>query len=100
MKSWDVKAFSLAVVLLLFPALSSSLDWREEFEEICSMVVVGDQLKAEELEGLLERSKKLVPVIESSGDPAGKIYLMRLDKCRAFFEYALELKTDKKPDSE
>lgn len=82
--------------IILLPVVSSALDWREEFEDICSMVMVSEELKTEELEKLIQRSEKLKPLIEASGDPAAKVYLMRLQKCRAMFEYIFELRTGKK----
>lgn len=69
-------------------------DWKDEFEEICAVVKAADSLPAEELQGLIARSDDLLPRIEASDDPAKKVYIFRLKKCRAFFEYILALRSE------
>ncbi len=67
-------------------------DWHEEFEHICSKVQTDDALSIEELKSLIERSEALLKIIENLDEPSKKMYIFRLKKCKAFFEYLIELK--------
>ena len=97
-KSVAICIFFVFLAVSLFSRQSVGAEWLDEFEDICSKVMIGDELTVEELQGIIERADKLKSVIEASENPSKKVYLMRLQKCRAFFEYAIELKADKKPD--
>jgi hypothetical protein len=84
----------LVAVFLLVVALSSSGaadDWLEEFNDICSQVDVVDSLEREEVQRLVERCDKLMPVIEASENRKKKVYLFRLKKARDMFEAAPQL---------
>ena len=65
--------------------------WKDEFELICSKVPIAPNLTEPELQSLLRRCSALHERIEGLDLPEAKIYLFRLDKCRSFFEYAIEL---------
>lgn len=65
--------------------------WKDEFELICSKVPNGPNLTEPELQSLLRRCSGLQKRIEGLDLPEAKVYLFRLEKCRSFFEYAIEL---------
>jgi hypothetical protein len=84
----------LVAAFLFVSALSSSgaaNDWLGEFNDICSQVDVVDSLSREEIQSLIDRCDKLMPVIESSDDRKKKVYLFRLKKARDMFEAAPQL---------
>lgn len=89
-KSWAVLAmacvFCAAVAFQVFAAES----WKDAFDEICGKVQDSDALTTQELTALIEKADKLLPEIEKSEDPSKKIYLVRLKKCRAMFEFIIE----------
>lgn len=82
---------TLLIVFLFAPPVISG-DWHDEFEELCSKVQTAESLTLEEINSLIERVDTLLPKIEASDDPKKKVYIFRLKKCRAFFEYIIELK--------
>ncbi len=67
------------------------LSWRDEFARICGRTEDAASLPREEIEELLRESEALLDRVAGLGIPEAKIYTFRLEKCRAFFEYALEL---------
>lgn len=87
---------SRLVAALMFVCLSSvpvcAGDWHEEFNELCGQVQTADSLGKEELGSLIERADKLLTVIEASDEPRKKVYIFRLKKCRAMFEFSVQLK--------
>jgi hypothetical protein len=82
--------FFLALALLSAPSIAGS--WKESFDEICSKAQVADSLSVNELSTLIERSNKLMPEIQAAEDPSKKIYIHRLNKCKALFEFMIESK--------
>ena len=84
----------LLTLLFVLPIRSYSIagDWHNEFEDICSKVQDGESLSIDELTDLAERAEKLIRVIKNLDEPSGKVYIFRLKKCKAFFEYMIELK--------
>jgi len=86
----------LALMLLLALAIistpSAAGNWKDSFDDICSKTQGSDALSVKELTALIERSDKLMPEIQASDDPSKKIYLQRLKKCRALFEFMIESK--------
>jgi hypothetical protein len=85
-----------AIVGLLFVCLlgvpGAAGDWHAEFDELCSKVEVLDDMGIEEIEALVQRADKLLPLIEASDDTKKKVYIFRLKKCRAMFDYTMRLK--------
>jgi hypothetical protein len=83
----------LLVVLLFVVVLTAAAadDWLEEFNDICAQVDVVDSLSREEVQSLIDRCDKLMPVIESSDDRKKKVYLFRLKKARDMFEATQKL---------
>lgn len=90
-----VTSAAVAVTLvspLAYSLAESSGEWLEEFEEICSKTLEGDNLSMEELQSLIERTDKLISRIQASDNARKKVYIFRLEKCKSFFEYIIELK--------
>jgi hypothetical protein len=76
----------------LVPVFAADVpEWLDEFEDICSQVEVVNSLEREEIQRLVDRCDKLMPVIESSDDRKKKVYLFRLKKARDMFEATLQL---------
>jgi len=88
--------FGMALMFLLALAMMSTPtaagNWKDSFDEICSKTQASDSLSVQELMALIERSDKLMPEIQASDDPSKKIYLQRLKKCRALFEFMIDSK--------
>jgi hypothetical protein len=76
----------------LVPVFAADVpEWLDEFEDICSQVEVVDSLSREEIQSLVDRCDKLMPVIESSDDRKKKVYLFRLKRARDMFEATLQI---------
>lgn len=72
------------------PAADPAQDWRKEFEAICARTQDAMALPTPELEDLVARSDRLLPVIEKLGETERKVYGRRLRACRDLFAYVLE----------
>jgi hypothetical protein len=71
-------------------ALAAGATWKETFEEVCGQVMGAESMNEKELAAMVEKADKLLPVIQASDDPGKKVYVMRLKKCRAVYEFILE----------
>ena len=69
--------------------LSSLL--KAELDRICTRVSIASTLSPEQIHQLIEDCDALSVLFRSSGDPKAKIFLRRLEMCRSFFEYSLQL---------
>jgi hypothetical protein len=87
-----VMALMLFLTLALLSAPSIAGSWKESFDDICSKAQGADTLSVQELSTLIERSNKLMPEIQAAEDPSKKIYVHRLNKCKALFEFMIESK--------
>jgi hypothetical protein len=67
--------------------LAGDGDWRKDFDKICARTAEAGKLNSEELSRLIAESDELLKVVGASADPDGKIYLIRLKKCRNFFVF-------------
>ena len=64
-------------------------DWRGEFEAVCVKTDVAMSLTSEELADLVARCDRLAERIGAEGEIVRKVYLKRLQSCRALFAYVL-----------
>lgn len=65
-------------------------DWHKEFDAICGRTEEAMMLSTPELEDLVARADRLLPVVEKLGETERKVYLRRLQACRNLFAYVLE----------
>jgi hypothetical protein len=68
--------------------------WKGSFDDICSKVDASGTMTVPELSNLIVRLDKLAPEISASGDPAKKVYLQRLKKCRAMYQFMIDSKKE------
>jgi hypothetical protein len=66
---------------------AADTNWRAGFDRICARTADAGKLSSEELGRLIVESDELLEIVAASGDPEGKIYLLRLTKCRDFFVF-------------
>lgn len=69
--------------------------WREEFASICARTGDSGEFSEAELSKLIADSERLRVVIANSKEPDSRVYLFRLDKCRAFFLFMKEANSQK-----
>ncbi len=72
------------------PSASAAESWKATFDEICGKVQGADSLSDRELTAMIEKADKILPEIQKSDDPAKKVYLQRLKKCRNLYEFMLD----------
>ncbi|NOY52312.1 MAG: hypothetical protein GXP58_01675 [Deltaproteobacteria bacterium] len=94
---------SILLLLLLFLSLSLVIGvpaetWKSEFEKICANVPTASSLSTERIRQLIKESNQLTKTVEAVQDPQKKVYLFRLKKCRNFFQFILNGRTDRNPD--
>ena len=71
-------------------AQDQAADWRPEFEAVCVKTDAAMTLTSEELADLVSRCDRLAERIGAEGETVRKVYLRRLNSCRALFAYVLE----------
>jgi len=71
-------------------AASAAETWKTSFDEICGKVQGADSLSNQELTAMIDKADKLAPEIQKSEDPAKKVYLQRLKKCRNLYQFMLD----------
>lgn len=87
---------SIVCLFLLMGALvttgqaNDNTAWKKEFDRICAQTEIATALTAEQLHKLISDSDKLLAQLKTLEDPWAKIYIMRIKKCRDFFEYTIE----------
>lgn len=64
--------------------------WKTEFERICAQTEIATSLSEEQLEKLINDADALLDRLREVEDPWAKVYIFRLEKCRDFFEFALQ----------
>ena len=89
---WLILALVVAGVLIDYGVVSaeSSGGWREEFTNICARSGESAALSEADLTKLIADSERLRVEIANSKEPDSRVYLFRLDKCRAFFVFMRE----------
>jgi hypothetical protein len=79
------------------PVLRGQPEWKSEFDRICSQVPIAESLSIAQLRQLIEDTDTLSTALEASTLPEAKVFIRRLDMCRSFFEYVIEILTQE-PD--
>lgn len=79
-------------LMVLSADFSLAATWKEEFDRLCGQTVVATSLSPEQLRALVADSDALLARLDGVNDPAKKVYILRLQKCRSFFAYMLGLK--------
>lgn len=69
------------------PVAQAEESWRDEFERICGRTGEAGQMSEAELSRLISESEELREKIKLSDEPARKVYLFRVGKCRDFFVF-------------
>jgi len=64
--------------------------WQKEFEAVCSLTNDAMELTKDEVKNLVDRCDKLKPIIQKLDETQRKVYLKRLESCRAFLMFVLE----------
>jgi hypothetical protein len=77
-------------LLSLFSVVHAQVDWKAEFDAICSKTEDPMALTPAEVRSLIERCDALKPRIEKLEDSAAKVYLKRLTMCRDLFVFVRE----------
>jgi polyhydroxyalkanoate synthesis regulator phasin len=66
--------------------------WKERFERICAQIEIAETLTREELEELIRECDALLEELQTLQAPGARVYVFRLEKCRDFFRYTLDLR--------
>lgn len=64
--------------------------WKDEFAQVCSKTQDAMTLSTQELQGLVERCDRLLPVVEKLDEPLRKVYGRRLKACRDLYQFVLD----------
>ena len=91
-KRTAVQLTFIAYAILFAAGLTAAQTWKDEFDRICVQTVEATSLSTEQLRSLVNDSDALLKRLEGVNDPGKKVYVLRLQKCRSFFLYMIELK--------
>lgn len=72
------------------PARDGSVEWKKEFDDVCSKTDDAMSLTVNELKHLVDRCDALQPIIEKLGDPERKVYLKKLQSCRDLYLFVIQ----------
>lgn len=72
-------------------ALPERSEARAEFDRICGQVQAAPDLSSEEIQELILASTALSEALTQSEGPQAKVLIKRLEMCREFFEWLLEV---------
>lgn len=95
LRHWGVPVI-IILVFGLFSAAVAEDAWRAEFDVLCGKTDESMTMKDEELQDLVVRCDKLLPLIEQSDHPQKKLFIKRLEKCRNLFMYVREVRSKEK----
>ena len=70
---------------------AEKLSWKAEFERLCAQTETASTLPDQQIRDLINDSDALLKKLESLEDSQVRVYVFRLKKCKAFFEFTLEL---------
>jgi len=91
---WKTVVACLIVLMTSVTVYGVSL--QEKFDTLCVYTQDTESLPLEKLHELVTDCDQLQKEIEASDDPKKKLLLFRLNKCRNFFAYVIELKAEGK----
>jgi predicted PurR-regulated permease PerM len=89
-----VKTFVTCLIVLFASALVYGGSLQEEFDRLCVHTQEAESLSLEKLQELVTECDQLLKKIEESNDEMKKHLLFRLNKCRNFLAYMVELKQE------
>jgi hypothetical protein len=70
-------------------------DWRQEFEDVCSVTQDAMALSIEELNSLIKRCDALKSRLEKLDESTRKVYIRRLQRCRDLYLFVIDSKRQK-----
>jgi hypothetical protein len=85
-------SFVFFFALIVFTNSYGIDDWKSEFEYLCGRTEEAMDMEARELNDMVERCQRLLPLIEASNNPQKKIYIKRLESCMNLYRFVLESK--------
>ncbi len=95
-----VRRWLLPVIVLcylVFATVNLSLaneeSWLRELDELCGSSQAAMTLSSEEVTTLVERCDRIIAEITGTDNPRKKLYLFRLERCRNFYQYIINLKS-------
>jgi len=84
-----------ATLLVIFACSQAyGVSLQEEFDQLCIYTQDAESLSLDKLKELVVGCDLLQKKIESSDDEKKKLLLFRLNKCRNFFVYMIDLKQE------
>jgi hypothetical protein len=64
--------------------------WRAEFDDLCARTQDAMALSSDELKALVRRSDALLPELEKLEPTERKVFVRRLQACRALYQFVLD----------
>ena len=84
----------ICLIVLFGAAVVQGGSLQEDFDKLCVHTQDAESLPLERLQELVTECDQLKKRIEESNDGKKKLLLFRLNKCRNFLAYMVELKTE------
>ena len=87
-----VRTVVTCLIVMFASAVVYGGSLQDEFNALCVHTQDAESLSQERLQELVKECDQLQKKIEESNDPKKKLLLFRLQKCRNFLAYVLDLK--------
>ena len=94
-----IQTVVICLIVLFGAAIVQGGSLQEDFDKLCVHTQDAESLSLERLQELVTECDRLKERIEESNDPKKKLLLFRLNKCRNFLAYMLELRKADSSDS-
>jgi hypothetical protein len=66
--------------------------WKEDFDRLCGYVAEAESLPTDDLKKISVECDSVLETLRALDAPEKKVYIFRLEKCKKFFQYILELR--------
>lgn len=94
MNKYKIILLSLFIANLVFLSFAyANENWMAEFDYVCGKTEESMDMSIEELKDMVDRCKRLKPLIENSEHPQKKILLKRLENCKKLYIYMIDVRT-------
>jgi hypothetical protein len=87
-----IQAVVASLLVIFAYSMAYGVSLQEEFDQLCIYTQDAESLSLAKLNELVAKCDQLHKKIEGSDDDKKKLLLFRLNKCRNFFVYMIDLK--------
>lgn len=93
MKKKSLITLFIAFSIFLTYALPCNAEpWKETFDRLCGYVEEAESMPTDELKKIITDCDSFLGTLKELDAPEKKSYVFRMEKCRKFYQYILDLR--------